>query len=125
MVVLPYHALCTLGRLPRSDEATTHELLQLLAPTTLVGVFVSQDWWVHDEPGCSSPDYPDGHELAHLKYAVLLRGLAALIERHGLVADRIVVWMDWWSVDQDDPTAAPVAVGTPVVGTYVGVDVKP
>ena len=29
------------------------------------------------------------------------------------------------SVDQDDPTAAPVAVGTPVVGTYVGVDVKP
>ena len=101
MVVLPFTLLRTLDRLPRSDVAITQEMLQLFSSDEMVGVFVSQDWWVHGEGrALGTPDYEEG-ERANLKFSVLCSGLVSLIERHGLDESKVVVWMDWWSIDQD------------------------
>ncbi len=51
--------------------------------------------------GC--PDYTKG-EKANLKWHVVVQGVEALIEEQGgkLDADKVMLWIDWACIDQDD-----------------------
>jgi hypothetical protein len=51
----------------------------------------------------SQPDYPDGHEQAHLKYCVVRDGVSELLRRGVLDASKeTMIWLDYYSVDQLD-----------------------
>ena len=84
------------GRIPRSSDCITRPV----RGDDLV-VFVSHRWW-SGESDVPHPDIADG---SNLKYKILCRGLHAVIAMQKLKSkevERLVVWMDFTCVDQDD-----------------------
>lgn len=122
MQVLRLSTLRQHGTIPRSDVAMEQELLELWpspagAPVAASGsyvpanvcVFISHHWWQRCAPDevtgydASTPDYTHGPSQ-NLKYRTLCSGLDALVERERLDPARVAVWMDWFSISQEDPT---------------------
>lgn len=86
--------------IPRSSEAL--DLLEVTPGSGLTVIFVSHDWWNRDEGGvATAPDFASG-EQQHLKYRVICSGVAALIASEGLRAAEVALWIDWFSIEQDD-----------------------
>merc|ERR1712224_1098168 len=101
MRVMPWDILREQAQLLRSDAAA--KMLRDYDPKSHVCVFISHHWWVRGEKGASVPDFSKG-ERAHLKYKVVLKAVAALIEKEELDPSQVMVWMDWYSIDQVDET---------------------
>jgi hypothetical protein len=131
MRVMPWLDFKEQGCCLRSDVAKAKELLQTFDAEMHTAIFVSHKWWVtaaqedrtielavdlaeatpDGEPSSSPtkfafdtgrPDWTTG-EKANLKFRVLCMGLEGLIQRFGLDQSRLALWMDWFSIDQDDP----------------------
>ena len=105
MVGILWPAFRALGRIPRSDQA--HDILTTFDPATMEAIFLSHTWWVKpsasDKHDAGSPDYPDGHEQAHLKYRVVCKGVTELMRRDIIdESKQTLIWMDWFSIDQLD-----------------------
>eukprot|EP00966_Prymnesium_polylepis_P099790 2310469-Prymnesium_polylepis.1 len=97
-----------LGELVRSDVASKRRLTEELpaegsSAAELSVIFISHSWWHRPPAGAApAPDFVNG-ERKNLKYQVVCAGVRALIEREGLESSRVVLWCDWFSIDQDDP----------------------
>ena len=67
------------GHIPRSDEARREGWLTEFDPEVHQAVFVSQNWWHRPKRGRASPDFPEGHEQASLKWSVVVKGVENLV----------------------------------------------
>ena len=66
-------------------------------------IFISHKWWQgRTKTKESRPDYSEGHSK-DLKFRTVVAGVEALIDQEGLERDKAVLWIDWFSIDQDDP----------------------
>lgn len=70
-------------------------------------VFISHRWW-HNPPGrpegvydWGGPDYVEG-DKTNLKWELVCSAADALVDQHGLQAENVAIWMDWFSIYQDD-----------------------
>ena len=86
MSVVPIDKLCEFGRLPRSSD----NLTRIVEPDDVI-VFISHRWW-----GAKCPDE------GTIKYGLICRGLQALAKERNFDRDRIVIWIDYACIDQDD-----------------------
>ena len=105
MMVMRYVDFVQQGGIPRSDVARRKGLLVKLDETQHIPVFVSHTWWLRPKAAtgydAGQPDYQDG-DKAHLKFRVTVRGVERLIEERGLDRSKVVLWIDWFSIEQDD-----------------------
>ena len=94
------------GKLPRSSDRAAVGAVNLASlndecrSRTLI-VFLSHRWMMASlDP---SKAHPDTHD--NIKHALVVQGLRRLA--HGLPADteRVLVWLDWMGMDQDDLSA--------------------
>jgi hypothetical protein len=97
--------LCAAGGILCSHVTTRKGLLVKLDETQHIPVFVSHTWWLRPKAAtgydAGQPDYQDG-DKAHLKFRVTVRGVERLIEERGLDRSKVVLWIDWFSIEQDD-----------------------
>ena len=97
MLVMRFETFAQQGHIPRSDEAQAKGMLeQFTASSQQVAVFVSHRWWQDCEP-----DYAEGAR-AQLKFRTIIEGVEQLIQEAGLERAAVVLWMDWFSIAQDD-----------------------
>ena len=102
MKVIRWTKFNTLSALPRSDEASEKGLLEVFeAGGPLSCIFISHSWWDRTSPDAAKPDFSSG-DKAHLKFRVICGGVQELIQRESLDPERVVLWMDYWSIDQVD-----------------------
>jgi hypothetical protein len=112
MLVLPWSAFKEQESLVRSDVALKEDMLIQYDGTSHTAIFISHNWWqtagaatrmaMGTTTDTGQPDYTSGED-ANLKYHVIKLGVASLIEKDGLDPSRVVLWMDWFSINQDDP----------------------
>ena len=105
MMVMRYVDFVQQGGIPRSDVAKRKGLLVTFDETEHIAVFVSHTWWLRPKDATShdtgQPDYQEG-DKANLKYRTTVRGVERLIEERGLDRSKVVLWIDWFSIEQDD-----------------------
>lgn len=89
MLVISYNEWIRVGHFPHSSEGLTNEV-----GSDDVVVFVSHRWW---RPEDQHPDTRDGK-----KYALVTRGLRAIIRKHALNPAKVAIWCDFASIDQDN-----------------------
>jgi hypothetical protein len=116
MMVLPWRAWHNLSAIPRSSSGNARPL----APTD-VTIFVSHRWWASEE---QRPD-----DAQDTKFRLICMGVTALIERHSLDPERVVIWIDFASVDQDDPDEQAKGIASLIAyaarSSYVLIPIKP
>lgn len=122
MLVMPFTTFTELGAIQMSDRAWRQKALDNkwifpFARRRADGVvevakgykvvFVSHNWWhrpknvqTHD---VGAPDYQEPEEKKNLKWRMVGEGIKALIAKESLVAERVVVWFDWFCIYQDVP----------------------
>ena len=123
MLVMPFKQFKRQGRIAKSTvdwrkEAFAHNwLVQYTAD--VVCVFVSHRWW-HDPPGrpqgeydWGGPDYVEG-DKANLKSRLICQAVDTLVQRDGLDANKVAIWIDWqvrlsFSCSAACPSAKPIA----------------
>ena len=97
MLVMRFDVFQGQGHIPRSDEAQAKGLLEEFAEDRdQIAVFISHQWWrdLH-------PDYADGPK-ANLKFRTIVQGVEQLSEECDIDRRQLVLWMDWFSIAQDD-----------------------
>lgn len=109
MMVMRFDKFRAHGSCPRSDVAQANGMLIPFGEKQ-VCIFVSHNWWQTAKLGArgdggfdtGAPDYTSG-ENAHLKFRTLVLGVENLIAKDALDASSVCLWMDWFSIEQDDP----------------------
>ena len=91
MKVIEFDRFVTHGEIPKSSAG----LEELRQPWQQV-IFISHRWW---DPHNSRPDDPD----SPIKHGIIVRGVRLLAKAHKLDEGEIALWMDFGSIDQDDP----------------------
>ena len=90
MVVVTLNDFMSTGKIPRSSDGLTRARTE-----QDIVVFISHRWWNNSRPdtiGCT-------------KYNILCRGLRRLIKSEHILEknrEKIVIWMDYACIDQDD-----------------------
>ena len=89
----------------------------------LVVVFVSQAWWHRnfmdesndksDKYDRGAPDWQSGKKKDS-KHRTICAGVERLIAEQGLDAEKVVLWIDWQSVSQEDKAEKQKAMATTV-----------
>ena len=126
MLVMSWHDFKAQGCCMRSDVARARGLLQPFEPGH-TAIFVSHNWWltakmddrsVEAAAGAEAvafdtgaPDWTTG-EHAHLKFKVLCLGVENLIRKYECDEASVVLWMDWFSIDQDDKALKSLGVAS-------------
>jgi hypothetical protein len=103
MKVMRWSTFSMQGALPRSDEAESKQLMEAYDSNQpdVTCIFISHSWWDRTSPGAAKPDYTTG-DKAHLKFRVICEGVKQIIQREALSPDHVVLWMDFFSIDQVD-----------------------
>ena len=112
MLVMPYRQFKAQGRIMKSvkkwrNEALAKEwLVEFEVGSGKVAIFISHTWWHRDfkdetnDPDdvydCGCPDWQSG-EKKDLKWRVICAGVERLMEEKRLVAENVMIWIDWQS----------------------------
>jgi len=123
MIVMPYMIFKRQGYIPKStnafrEEAFRNKTLVKFDEKSHKAIFISHRWWYFPtgpqklsggyntleeqlELQKGAPDYPEG-EKKNRKWQVIIRGMRNLVVKESLVEPKIVLWMDYFSIYQDD-----------------------
>ena len=116
MLVIPFAAFESGGRIFKSTKAWRREAMARLElvefdPVKHDAIFISHTWWdrtfkdATNDPGDNydrgAPDYQSGSNK-DLKFRVIVAGIRALIAKLALPPERVVLWLDWSCIYQDD-----------------------
>ena len=106
MLVMPLAHFKALGKIYKSTvawraEAFANGWLVEHKPGNTVSIFISHRWW-HNPPGrpegvydWGGPDYVEG-DKTNLKWELVCSAADALVDQHGLQAENVAIWMDWY-----------------------------
>lgn len=88
---------------------------------TDVVVFVSHRWW---GAGARTPDDARG-----TKFLLVREGVRAIIAKHALSPERVAIWVDYASIDQDDAALMRAGIASLIVyaarSSFVLIPVEP
>ena len=105
MFVMGFETFQKQGRILRSDEAEAKGLLEEFDARRHIAIFISHRWWEQSSAGAGEddghPDYTTG-EKENLKFRTICVGVEELIEECDLDSGKVVLWMDWFCIAQDD-----------------------
>ena len=100
MVVVPFPAFVDAGKIPRrsvKEGEPTHVAIDEVGEGGKV-LFISQRW-LTPKPAVGRPS-PDDAELT--KYTAVVKAAKAWAAREGVAEEKLYIWIDYSSVDQDD-----------------------
>ena len=116
MLVMSIADFKRLGRIMKSttewrERALRKGLLQVYDPSKHVAIFISHTWWDRafkdasnnpkDPYDKGAPDYQTG-EKKDRKWRTICAGVDNLIAKQALERDKVMLWVDWFSIHQGD-----------------------
>ena len=107
MYVMPWTTFEAQGLIPRSDRAHQEGLVVEYDPAQHVAIFISHRWWGGNVgPNATTHDSGRPDLNSNLKFEVICQGVRNLLKHRPrglrLKPAHLVLWMDWFSIDQDD-----------------------
>jgi len=93
MLLVPFTAFKACGKIPRSDDKMTVQLIEI--PGDGFVLFVSHRWLRPD----GDPPHPDGAEAS--KWWLICLAAERLAEEKGLPLDKLYLWVDFCGIEQD------------------------
>ena len=92
------------GRIPRSDQCKDLGLREVNLQRD-IPIFISHNWWTRPAEAtgydAGAPDVLVG-EHTNLKHRMICDGVEQLIEKNGWDRRNVVLWVDWFSITQED-----------------------